>query len=70
LAGFTTTAGTIQNLEAVPESSETAITTEDYPTGTQFRNGFFSFNITGLTQGAGVELTITLPYPVAPGSLY
>jgi hypothetical protein len=56
-AYFITDSGIIQNLTAVPEG---ALPSEGKP-NFRFPHGFFSFNITGLTAGQTVTVTITLP---------
>jgi hypothetical protein len=56
-AYFITDSGSTQNLTAVPES---ALPLEGKP-NLQFPHGFFSFNITGLTTGQTVNVTIILP---------
>jgi DNA-binding beta-propeller fold protein YncE/PKD repeat protein len=56
-AHFSTDNGNIQNLTAVPEA---ALPSEGKP-NLQFPHGFFSFNITGLTTGQTVNVTIILP---------
>lgn len=58
--------GTIGDLEAVAES---ALPEEGKPNA-EFTHGFFSFNITGLTPGQTVNVTITLPDDVPVGDLW
>ena len=65
-ASFSTSAGTITGLTAVAEGS---LPTAGKPNLT-FPFGFFSFNITGLTPGQSVTLTITLPSAVLTGTQY
>jgi len=65
-AGFSPAAGTVQNLTAVPESSLPA---EGKP-NLQFPHGFFEFQITGLTPGETVGMTITLPSAAPVGTQY
>jgi len=71
IACFSTSNGTITFLEAVNQSS--------VPSGggggpggigLTFPHGFFSFNITGLTPGQNVTLTITLPSDMEVGTQY
>ena len=57
-AYFMTDSGSIQNLTAVPEG---ILPSEGKPIDLQFPHGFFSFNITGLTNGTTVNVTIILP---------
>lgn len=65
-AYFITDTGDIQNLKAVPES---ALPLGGKP-NIQFPHGFFSFNITGLTTGQTVNVTITLPEDVPTTTQY
>lgn len=65
-ATFSTSSGTIQNLTAISESS---LPTEGKP-DLEFPHGFFEFDITGLTAGETVTLTIELPSAVPEGSEY
>jgi hypothetical protein len=65
-AGFVPTAGTMGNLIAVHESS---MPKEGKP-DLEFPDGFFEFQITGLTPGESVTLTITLPSPVPTAASY
>ena len=65
-AAFDASSGTIQNLTAV---SESAMPSQDKP-DIQFPHGFFEFNITGLTHGQSVILTITLPSAVPDNAQY
>ena len=58
--------GTIQNLSAV---SESALPAEGKP-DLVFPHGFFGFQITGLTHGETVNLTITLPSAAPVGTQY
>jgi uncharacterized repeat protein (TIGR01451 family) len=66
IACFETDAGTIKDLVAVDESTLPA---EGKP-ALVFPHGFFSFNITGLTPGQTVVVTITLPDNVPVGTQY
>jgi hypothetical protein len=63
---FVPSSGTIENLASVSEGS--------LPSGgkplLQFPHGFFSFIITGLSNGESVTLTITLPQAVPVGTQY
>jgi uncharacterized repeat protein (TIGR01451 family) len=61
-----TDAGTLENLAAVDESTLPA---EGKP-ALIFPHGFFSFDITGLTPGQTVVVTITLPDNVPVGTQY
>jgi len=65
-ARFSPAAGTIQNLTAVSESSLPAEGKPDLV----FPDGFFEFEITGLTPGETVTLTITLPSAAPVGTQY
>jgi hypothetical protein len=65
-AAFTSSSGTIENLSAVAESS---LPSEGKPDLT-FPHGFFSFDVTGLTPGATVAMTITLPSAMSVGTQY
>jgi parallel beta-helix repeat protein/YD repeat-containing protein len=68
-ASFGTEAGagvTIADLEAVAEST----LPEEGKPNIEFTHGFFSFNITGLTPGQTVNVTITLPADVPVGDLW
>ena len=65
-AYFATDAGTNEDLVAINESTLPA---EGKPT-LVFPHGFFSFNITGLTPGQTVVVTITLPDNVPVGTEY
>ena len=66
IACFETNAGTIEDQEAVDEAM--------LPTGGKpplvFPHGFFSFNITGLTPGQTVEVTILFPDSLPVGTQY
>jgi fermentation-respiration switch protein FrsA (DUF1100 family) len=66
IARFETDAGTIEDLRAVKEST---LPKAGKP-ALVFPHGFFSFNITGLTPGQTVVVTITLPDNVLVGTQY
>jgi parallel beta-helix repeat protein len=66
VATFSTDLGTIENLVAV---SEAALPEAGKPNLT-FPHGFFSFRIVGLTPGASVTVTITLPSSMPVGTQY
>ena len=63
-ASFTPSAGNATGLSAVAEGSLPAAAQATKPIN--FPDGLFSFNITGLTPGATVYVTITLPPGSAP----
>jgi hypothetical protein len=63
-ASFTPSAGNLTGLSAVAESSLPAAARATKPIN--FPDGLFSFNITGLLNGATVNVTITLPPGAAP----
>lgn len=63
-ASFTASAGTITGMTSVSEGSLPAAAQATKPTS--FPNGLFSFDITGLTPGQTVTVTITLPAGSAP----
>ncbi len=65
-ATFDSDSGTIENLTAVAESS---LPSEGKP-ALEFPHGFFEFDITGLSNGETVTLTIELPSPVPVGTQY
>ena len=68
-AYFSSSSGTIEDLAAIAEDDlppEAADTMPDIV----FPHGFFSFNVTGLTLGQSVDITITLPDPVPVGTQY
>jgi len=65
-AGFATDTGTIEALKAVDEST----LPEGGKPALVFPYGFFSFNITGLSPGQTVEVTITLPFDVPERTEY
>jgi len=67
-AFFEASAGTIENLGQVPEGS-VPCSGAGKP-NIQFPHGFFEFDITGLTPGEEVIITITLPSPVVAGAQY
>jgi parallel beta-helix repeat protein len=56
-ACLTTSDGTIENLQAVPAPTP-------QPHGIQFPHGMFTFEITGLTPGQSVTLTVEFPDPI------
>jgi len=66
IACFETDTGTIEDLVAVNEAT---LPEEGKPT-LVFPHGFFSFDITGLTPGQAVVVTITLPDNVPVGTQY
>ena len=66
IACFETDAGTIEDLVAVDE----ATLPEEGKPALAFPHGFFSFNITGLTAGQTVVVTVTLPDNVPVGTQY
>jgi len=61
-------AGSIENLTPVPEGN-VPCSGAGKP-NLQFLHGFFEFDITGLTPGEKVIITITLPSPVVAGAQY
>jgi hypothetical protein len=63
-ASFTPSAGNITGLTAVAEGSLPAAAQATKPIN--FPDGLFSFNITGLSNGQTVTVTITLPPGAAP----
>ena len=65
-ATFTSSSGLITNLTAIDEQN---LPSEGAP-NLEFPYGFFAFNITGLTPGEAVNVTITLPSPLPEGSQY
>ena len=65
-ATFVTDIGTIEDLIAVDEAT---LPTEGKPNMT-FPHGFFSFNVTGLSSGQNVTITITLPSNMTEGTQY
>jgi len=65
-AEFESDQGSLTDLSAVDEAT---LPTEGKP-NIVFPHGFFSFKITGLTPGAMVTVTITLPSDVAVGTEY
>jgi parallel beta-helix repeat protein len=65
-ASFSTDGGAITDLEAVDERT---LPTEGKP-DLEFSQGFFSFNMTGLSNGQTVNITITLPQAVPVGTQY
>ena len=62
MACFTSSNGTIENLGAVPSIPP------DAPAGVAFPHGMFSFEVTGLTPGEEITLTVELPDPVPAGT--
>ena len=62
-ASFATACGSISGLTSVPEES---LPTAAGKPNLAFPHGFFSFDITGLTAGQTVTVTITLPTGAAP----
>jgi parallel beta-helix repeat protein len=69
MAIFTADSGTIENLTAISENALPPESVERKP-NIEFAHGFFSFNITGLTSGATVTVTIELPFAVRVGTQY
>ena len=65
-AYFDSDTGTMEGLTAIPEAT---LPGEGKP-NLVFPHGFFSFNITGLTHGQTVNVTITLPGNVPVGTQY
>ncbi|RCV62838.1 CASH domain-dontaining protein [Methanophagales archaeon] len=66
IASFWTDSGTIEDLVAVAEST----LPEEGKTDLIFPHGFFSFNITGLTPGQTVLVTILFPDSLPVGTEY
>jgi hypothetical protein len=66
-ATFTASAGTITNLNAIAENT---LTSTGIPAGMVFPDGFFSFNIEGLSTGQSVTVDIVLPSDVPIGLQY
>jgi len=66
VATFTTNNGGITGLTAV---SQSALACSGNP-GASFPHGFFAFNITGLTPGSTVTITIILPSAMPVGAQY
>ena len=66
-AYFSASAGAIENLAPVDEGT---LPTGGKPENTAFPHGFFSFNITGLTPCAAVNITIVLPDDLPVGTEY
>ncbi|MGB9587778.1 MAG: choice-of-anchor U domain-containing protein, partial [Armatimonadota bacterium] len=64
---FTPSEGVIEDLTAISESS---LPGTGKPRGITFPNGLFSFKIVGLTPGATVVVTMTLPSPTPIGTQY
>jgi len=62
-----TNTGTLGNFAAVAED---ALPTSGKPTGVTFPHGLLSFDITGLTPGATVTVTITYPSAIPVGTQY
>lgn len=69
-AGLTPAMGTIENLTAVSESNLPALPPEVTQGKLKFPDGFFQFNVTGLTSGQSGTLTITLPSAVPDDAQY
>ena len=65
---FRAGSGGIEGLAAVAEATLTC--PEAGKPGLDFVHGFFSFNVTGLTVGETVVVTITLPFDLPAGSQY
>lgn len=65
-AGFTVDQGSIANLEAVGEDE----LPEEGKPFLSYAHGFFTFNITGIDNGATVNITITFPDPIPEGTMY
>jgi hypothetical protein len=65
-ATFATSSGAISGLTALAQSS---LACTGNP-GVTFPHGFFSFNITGITPGSTVTITITLPSAMPVGTQY
>jgi hypothetical protein len=64
--GFTVDQGGIAVLEAVDESE----LPEEGKPGLIYPHGFFTFNITGIENGATVNITLVFPEPVPNGTQY
>ena len=64
---FTTSSGNITSLTAVAEGT---LPTAGKPAGVTFPHGLFSCNVTGMTPGSTVTLTITLPSAMPAGTQY
>jgi hypothetical protein len=62
IACFTTSRGTIEDLEALPAIPPSA------PAGIVFPHGMFSFRVTGLSSGQQVTITIDLPQAAPIGT--
>jgi len=68
-ATLSPSSGTIEDLKATGEGDlppEAAATMPDI----EFPHGFFSFNVTGLSPGEAVTITLELPDPVPVGTEY
>jgi Tol biopolymer transport system component len=65
-AGFQVSSGTMQNLTAVDENT---LPIEGKPS-LEFPHGFFSFSITGLSNGQTVTVAVELPSAVPVGTQY
>ncbi len=61
--------GTLENLTAVAEGSLPAGAASSMPSFS-FPHGFFSFNVTGLSNGDSVTVTLTMPSAVPVGTQY
>ena len=66
-ASFSSSMGNITSLTAVAEGT---LPTAGKPAGVTFPHGLFSFNITNITPGSCVTVTITWPSAVAVGTTY
>ncbi|MGA8849040.1 MAG: putative metal-binding motif-containing protein, partial [Dehalococcoidia bacterium] len=66
---FSAGSGTMKDLTAITENELPSEATEGKP-NLEFLYAFFSFNITGLTSGATVTVTIQLPLAVPVGTQY
>jgi len=66
-AYFTSSDGTMTNLQAVAENT---LPTTGKPTGVTFPHGFFSWTVTGLAPGQTITITITFPSNIPAGSQY
>jgi len=64
IATFTTSGGSINNLTALTETACGTLA------GYSFPYGFFSFNISNLTPGSTVTVTITLPFNMPANAQY
>ncbi len=64
---FSSSLGNVTSLTAVAEGT---LPTAGKPAGVTFPRGLFSFNITGITPGTTVTVTITLPSAIPAGAQY